>query len=66
VFSCFQLEKKDHATAYVVGSRNNPYYDESGYNNDGIQNQITYTSNSNNGSYCASFNGTHSYIEVPN
>jgi hypothetical protein len=64
--SNFQLEEKDHATAYIVGSRNNSYYDESGYNNDGTQNQIDYTSNSNNGSYCASFNGTYSYIELPN
>lgn len=65
-FYNFQMEEKDHATSYVKGSRNNPYYDESGYNHDGIQNQIDYISDSNNGSCCASFNGTHSYIEVPN
>lgn len=65
-FYNFQMEEKDHATSYVKGSRNNPYYDESGYNHDGTQNQIDYISDSNNGSCCASFNGTHSYIELPN
>ena len=66
VFSHFQLEKKDHATPYVKGSRVlGPYYDESGNGYDANQIDMDYTADTNSGTTAAKFNGSTSCLEVP-
>ena len=57
-----QIEKKDHATPFVVGYRSAVWYDLSGNNNNGtLINGVDYSSN-NNG--YLTFDGTDDYIDL--
>lgn len=62
-----QLEKKDHATPYVNGTRQpGLIYDNSGYGyNSTATNNITITEDSKSGLRCANFNGSSSYVMGP-
>lgn len=65
VFSHFQLEKKDHATPYIKGSRTGYIPDDSGNGYDAIPYNSELVKTTNNGSLAAKFNGSTSYYEVP-
>ena len=61
-----QIEKKDHATPYVVGARSYiTLFDDSGNGYDAIAYDMTVDYNTNNGTLAAKFNGSTSYYEVP-
>ena len=65
--TCPQLEKKDHATPYVNGTRSaGKVYDNSGYGyNSTTTSNITITEDSKSGLRCANFNGSSSYVMGP-
>lgn len=61
-----QLEEKDHSTPYTIGTRTyNVMFDDSGNGHDAIPYDITLSTDTNNGTLAAKFNGSTSYYEVP-
>ena len=61
-----QIEKKDHATPYAVGTRSySTLFDDSGNGYDATAYNMTVDYDTNNGTLAAKFNGSTSYYEVP-
>lgn len=61
-----QIEKKDHATPYTVGSRTyTTAFDDSGNGYDAKAYNMIVSYDTNNGTLAAQFNGSTSYYEVP-
>ncbi len=66
-FSCFQIEEKDHATPFVIGTRNGTIFDDSGYQNDGnITGNLQIKNNSPRYRYCAQFADSATSIGIGN
>lgn len=66
-FSCFQIEEKDHATPFVIGTRNGTIFDDSGYQNDGtITGNLQIKNNSPRYRYCAQFTDSATSIGIGN
>lgn len=66
-YSGFQIEQKDHATPFTLNTRSaGIVYDVSGYGyNSTATNNITITSGSASGTYCANFNSSNSsYVKI--
>ena len=61
-----QLEEKDHSTPYTIGTRTyDVMFDDSGNGHDAIPYDMTLSTDTNNGTLAAKFNGSTSYYEVP-
>jgi len=66
-YSCFQIEEKDHATPFVIGTRNGAIFDDSGYQNNGtITGNLQIKNNSPRYRYCAQFADSATSIGIGN